>query len=855
MIPLMFIQKSEKLLKETTATIHSIKAKYLHSKHALELDFKINLDAHFSLMLELNEFDMPRYTYIKTLRKSEYQLVDPSKKDYTIEGDTVVFKLTYDDIIAIAKNKLTSSDMEKWDIKAKMLNPDKDPNILMQEFSFSKENNDIRFIINNKRFIYMADELEPILITDSKGTINASKIVGNYFIFPIELDSQEYQLAILHFNAFKNHYLFRQSEITHHLKIDGDNLIDGFERELYFFEGMVSVDNDNWSVQKFLDSQYNEEYKQYLFNALRDKNLYTEISNAFNIVKHNSVMIYDYKNNERLMGSVKVSVGYNKKTTPEIVMRVTNICDQFHKKKGTTLEFRIPLYNMYNLYHNTGFNYRLIDYGYFILNSEYEPVSTNLVNTELDGYVTASNDRYLFSISTYLIESILEKTTSSVIPILKELDEGVFISNRYNVAYIDFESNILTLNNAFTMKEIKFEEIPVSDDVLALKSSFFFLDTIESIFGLKLKAPLKSIEFDGISADMFYQVLLTIKTTESDDYLLEDISRDTHELQKSIIVRIANREIAIIYNSVKDRIYYIDLNNQDASLDIEEVKSISAYLSLESEERLKSVLDKNCIREFVVKNNGYAAKVDSELNVIPYMAYSTILKPLFSSRLGLKRPIGINEGYFVRNAKIKGMYRASDEVYKEVLRGVFLNSEAEFISAKIVEDALEVTIKAFEKEDTYRIKVGENGKFVCYDLFSNKKELPFNKKIFNESYGVISFSGYLALDMNIVKHYIENRDFVINLEVFVNFDDTSYFVATSNVITEIDRSFFEVSYDEGNSYAVLENWLSNELFGIIKPKNLSLDDRDMYVKVSKYSDKNKKIVKIDKDLSKYIVKP
>lgn len=851
MIPLMFIQKKENLLALTTAAITKMGAHYSHLREAIEIEVKLNLDAFFNIVVKLNEFDAPKYVYIKSLTTSEYIKVTPEVKKYTIEGRREVVVLTYDNIINIATNNLTYDEVEKWDIKTKMLNPSKDPDVKMTEFEYRKDS--LRFKVNNNFYEYRMDKTMPVLIQGLGQPIKPRTVIGNYYIYDVQFEDNGpvYSIALMHIRSFKNHYLFRQTKRTHKMRLVGDTIYDTFHDEYFFNDGMISIDNRNNSVQKFLNHQYDHEYKQYFFNAIRDKNLYTEIANTFNILKHNSFMVYDFTNDERLIGKADAYLEYNKNSTPEIVINLTNVRNQFGDERDYTFTFRAPIYNIYNILSNCHENYRLIDYGYFLVNNQFVTVSTNIVNEEQENYVTASNKKWFFSISLNYIDLIADNSTKSTIPILKVLDEDVFIPNIYNLKKIDFLNKEVSLINVFKEINIPFKSIDASPYVIATPDAKMFGDSFTEGFGLKFKIKPNSITFNPITPDRFNQVVLMIKTVEDDEYLLDDIIDDTAHLSNSVVVNLADRNLLMVLNNVKKYVYYIDLNNQDISRDFASVDSFAAFIEVENEDILKNILYEKSVKAYLVKNNGYGVNVDHQLNVKPYMVYKDIDRTFFSTEKGIVPNVETNEGYTIRNKQLKATFGYTDDTYKEVFRGVFRNSDYVIESMDLKDGKLNIHGTYNSSKKDYTISIDSKGVFRCFDVFGKEVTKDFDKKIFNDSYGVMTFDDCIGLDLNIINEYMKNNNLALDGRAFVGLDNESFYIKTdslTNISTEIKADFSE------SQYIAVENWLGDELFGIISLEYLDESPIDCYYECNVSKTDDATIYKIPVDLSKYIVK-
>ena len=849
MIPLMYIQKKDNLLAKTTAAITRMRAHYRHLRRAIEVSFEMNLEDNFSLMIELNEFDEPNNIYIKTLRNSEYTEVTPDVKEYTIENDREVVVISYETILNIAGNVVTKTEIENIDIKAKMLNPYKDPDVLMTYFSFN--DGFITFHVNDQSFNYYEHDLEPILQMGNE-FINPSRILGNYYIYDIELDSQPYEIALIHSRAFKHHYLFRQTDSTHQLTLNGNTIYDFYGDSYTFNEGMVNKNNNNISLQSFFDVVYDEEYKQYYFNAMRDNNLYTEIATAFDLTKHHSLNVYNLKTDERLMGKVNVRSEFNSKTVPEIVLEMDKPLDQFFNKTDYNIQFRFPVYNLVHILSSANQNYRLIDYGYFMVNGEFVAVSSNLVNEELFAYVTASNNKWFFSVSEFLLQRVLENITIYLVPMIKNIAPDVFLSSIYNLKEINYALKTVTLNNVFSYEEVGFDDVAQAQGIIAKENNTLFRPDVQKAFGINFNMPPVSIEFNPVTPDIYDEVALLTKMCENDEYLIPDIEANCMNFSRAMRIIIGMKSFILIYNLEKDYVYYLDMTNKTSTKDADGLEDMMTFLTIEDESSLISILKTFSLFTYMVKDKGYGVNVNNDLDVIPYMVYPGLANNTFSSEQGPVKPV-TNVGYINRNNKIKAAYNESSNVYKEHFKGIFAKYNTEITNVQIEKDNLLVSTTTDGTKSIFIVKIDSKGIYRCFDIFGNEAKLTYDKNALDTIYGPIAFNDYIAIDMNLVESYITNSDFTINGETSILFKDKALIVQSKKPVSELSKQD-DYKYTDTATVA-LENWFGYEIFGIITTDYLeSSKNSPFYCLTNIYKDDNQTIYRINSDVSKYIVK-
>ena len=853
MIPLMFIQKKENLLTKTTAAITKMEAHYRHLTRAIEVSFAMNLDDNFSLMLELNEFDEPHNIYIKTLRKSAYTKVTPEQPVYTLESDREVVVVDYDTIIEIAHNHVSYEKIKAMDIKAKMLNPAKDPDVKMTEFTYSAEAEVIHMFINNKRFTYTIDNkiMMPVLY-EGLTKIEPSRILGNYYIYSIELDGQDYELAIMHIASFKNHYLFKQTEKTHKLSIEKNTLTDKFNVTYTYKDGLIITNKGNKSLQQYFDVVYDEEYKQYLFNAMRDHNLYTEIALAYDLAKHHTFNAYNLTKDLRVMGKVIARAEFSKNTTPEFVLEIQDPLDQFFNKLDYKIEFRFPIYNLVKLVEDTNKNYRTIDYGYFTVDDKLEPISTDIINIEEVDYVTASNSEWFFSVSKYYLRAILENVPVYLIPIIKNLSKGVSLSSLFSLREIDYTKKEVVLNNVFTEQIISFNDIYSNNSMIVSKDQQLLVEDLQQAFGIKFLITPDKIAFNDIGPDKYDEVAMLIKMCEDDDYLLEDIEKDTMHFSRSMTLTISGKVFNIIYNLKRDYIYYLDMSNHTSSPDNTQMAQLNTFSKVVDEVELKRILEFLSLYEYIVKNYGFGVYIDNKLDVIPYVAYRNLLNDNYISGNMNLIVNNINIGYFNRNNQLQASYGASPFTYKEEFAGIYAGRGVTVEKIDLSGNGLTVTYTYDGDTTSTQITISDKGEYNFKDIFEKNKSLPFDKKIFDSSYGPISFNQFIAIDMNVAKEYITNKNLALNNETQIYFDKKALIIESKNPITTLSKED-NYKYTETASIA-LESWLGNEMFELINNNNLKhMTYGDCYSSVDIAKEDGLTVHRINRNTAKYII--
>jgi len=816
MIPLIFINTPDSLLEESTITITDMKPIYNYTTRTLEVEFQYNLNDYFQIRVVLNEFDQPKYVYLKTNKTTEYEEVTRSKNEYTLDGNYVVAILTFDDIIKLVNNTLKATDVEKWEIKSKLFSQNKDSLIKMTQFEFNDEMEIISFIVNGNRFDYHQYENMPTLYMN-RIKITPSFIYGNYYVFDVRFDDKDYQIAILHPKGFKNHYLFRQTFETHKMFIQDNVLTTALGDKYQYINGLISENGIKHSLQHFFKNVYNMEYIQYIFNIIRDNNLYTEIANAFNVVKHHSLMVYDLETDQRIVGKTNAKIILNRKGVPELKIWLKNTKDQFGNRYNHSIEARIPIVNILKTI-EAKTPYKLNDYGYVLFDGEFLPLAQELVDVEHPGYVTGSNIKKFVSLSVDYLRYIVKEQFSMLIPVLRMIDDSVGLLPNYALKNIDYSKKTITLQNVYELDEMAFSDISNSEEILADGTEqIFSADGVNNLFGISLKTPPLKVEFNPVTPDVYYTYMLLIKHTEPYDYLMEDIERDCYYLSAVVKLTYMDREFAFVLNDKKDYLYYLDLKNQDSSRTLDGVESMSLYVDSVNEEKLKKMIRENCVKQYMVKDEGFGIDVDKDLNLFPYIVYNSLQSPVFSGKDGFfQTPKGV--GFNTKTNQIAGAYKYSEKILVEKFRGIFGSYGVDVKNVSVVDGKVNISYLVDGQNRNIELSI-QDGEYVYYDVLGERKTADGKSLGLDDSYGNVFYkkdeiSGkYIAFDLNVIDYFIENDTVALNGEILFN-DGNNVYIIRDNNSNSFSDSDVNTEFTN-NSVICIESWYGNEIYGII----------------------------------------
>ena len=841
MIPLIVFQEKDKLFKEDTITITKIKADMLLSSRTLKVIYSFNLDSVFSLLIHLNEFDQPKYVEIQPANCKGYIKVERDKT-YQLRGSLATIEISANDIIAIANNSIKYDDIKNFKIRALMVNTDKDPDVYMDNFEAIVNAPYYSFRVNNSVFVYTASKTRPHLTQDGK-ECELIDVFGNYYIYKVFFGDKEYRLAIKEPHHLGNVFLFRETELTHSMQMENGVLTLNDGSFYQFKNGEMFVNANANSMLNFLRNDFYEEYKKYVFNATRDKNLYTHITNATSFVKFHSATAYDYLNNELILSNVDAKVALNKKTTPEIQITINKINATIH----------IPVYNAFNIINSSG-PYNFSEFGYITLDDDFLTISEDLIVEELNDYLTASNNRWFIGLNKNFIMKIIFEGIQNLIPTIKYIADDVFIPNLRALYEINYKDKTISLKN---IGDIEKYDIDEAFENKALEGNIFskIFSDVPSFATIDFNICPNRLVLSHPEPDELDEVVLIIKKSEPREYELNDIVKDTFYLSASLKIEFDNDVFMFVYNFAKDKIYYINLRNETVSNDLAKLETFSVYGKLDNynEAIMKRMLSSGSVKEFLIKDKGFGVTVNKDLKIFPYIVYTNIDGSELFSGYTLRDNIKTNVGYSVRNKEIKDGFGRDDFIVKEVIRGIYQYRDVEILKATIKDTAIELEISENGQNKIITIELTGSGEYGYFDVFDKMYTEKTNNGVykFRNIIGPIYSNGLVAVDINLIKEYINNKSFSALGEIAYELIETGEWVFNKTKdLTEIDRTKL-IDKPFQVSFIAIETWLGNELYSEVVVENLDELSEDGYL-VPLKTYENSELMSVEADLGKYL---
>ena len=481
------------------------------------------------------------------------------------------------------------------------------------------------------------------------------------------------------------------------------------------------------------------------------------------------------------------------------------------------------------------------------------------VTSELNGYVTASNNALFVSLSLKFLERIIQQALQNLSTKAKFLSDDVFMTSVYGVHEINYDDKEIVFNNILSKKYIKFEEAFDAGYLLGNKSSKIFTDPVDELFGIKFNARLASVKFSEPTIDTYTDVLLIIDKFEPRTYTQSRIENDTRNFAAGIKLEFADREFFFIYNFTLDKIYYVDYTNKTVSDDITKLSSLHLYVDPEKSNPtiIKRVLRFDSVKEYYIKARGLGIKVDNDLKIRPYVVYPLLNGEAFISEekaYDNKKNVFVpNIGYNVRNNALKTDWGVNNNIVKEVIRGIYQFNDTEVEKAILKDGKLTITYSNNGETKTIPITITNEGTYTYYDVFDKRNTIKTKLGIanFTNSIGSLWSNGEIVVDINIIRMYIVNNTFNLLGDAFYMADNDIAVFITDEKITTIDRSYIPTNHFYPVTYS-FESWLGDEYYGEIEVKNIIPDSEDGYIAVGKIHNDKRSEITIERDLSKYI---
>jgi hypothetical protein len=729
MIPLIYILPTDDLYTSATGIVTEVTPQYSHYRHAIQIEFKYNLDEFFYLEIYMSELDQPQSIALTGYYSSIKYDIDSDVEEYTLVGKKVGVKISRETVLGIINNIIDTNEFEEGiEIDLKILQDKTDIANRPVISSYALLPDGIEVTINEVRYEYTSgdedNDYEPTLTSDTASAV-PDYVDGIYSIFNLSGANDGLSFVAIPPHDFNDHFLFREKEWMRYASIvDGAVVFGG--NEFFYNNGAISTNGSKVSMHKFLEAEKNTEEKQYIFNAARDKNLYSEISLLWPAVKHDSMTVYDLKNNILIRGRVDYYIGSSKSTGEQKHhIHMTDCVDFFGRivEKEYIFEYNpIPILN--------GDKYQMnnaSEYGRFfekdLLTGDITPVVTDASHIDIEDYryMNASNNNLAFSISIARAkkESSKMKHGTTTFKVVSSGD-AVLPSMVFDTVNFD-DNNILFKNGTLSFLESisNRHRYAVSLGTSVLGS----IDAMSDFCGVEFNIPPYEISVSNINITNFSDYVMLCRMVEQPTYGIAGVRKDTNDLGMSIMFRFQDTDIVCVYNRGKDKIYYINYSKKETVDTIDDMPYIfTKYLSSINEASLKAFLTKGATSQYTIPKTSMPIVVTFENGKLMYeevineiiIDNNNMLDRAFytSSSAYLADEIidtpSDNRHYIPRRSAegfLRSKFESISTVYRQVATGLYSSTPCVFKSVSVDDSSVVYVVSCDNNDITISINI------------------------------------------------------------------------------------------------------------------------------------------------------
>ena len=828
MIPLMYVLPTDAVYTPASGVVTKITPSYSHYRDSIQVEFKYNLDEYFYLEIGLNEFDQPSAVSLYGFYNSHTIEMNDLISDYHLIGKKVSIILTKEVILEIANNLVTPASFQEGSEIEFSIIQDKQAvseraiiskiEILPMSVELTIDAVDMVYAIGTK-----STSFQPTLAYGGQTHV-PDAVDGYYNIFTLEGVNAGKSLVIIPPQDFENHYIFRQNESLKSLAIAPSGAVSIKGTEYFYNNGLMDYFGLTMSMQFFLIYDKDEDYKTYIFNAARDKNLYSEISLLFPAVQHNSMTIYDLEENVLIKGQVNYFGEIDSETDKLLYcVSMTKCKDFFGRDVDKTYKFKFLPSKILSEDIKRIKNAAKVGTVYVTDNATGEvdviPMDAKDINFQKEGYLTASNNKYSVSLKkkTLIHKSELMRGNFKN---FKAITGGDFMSPLYRFDTIDFESNTITVRNGTMLITRDLRD----KDVLVVSTGSSRLDAQEHMSdfaGIELPISPTSITTSGINITNFSDYVMLCRMVEESTYGIAGVRRDTKDLLYSLTLSFLDTDITVIYNIRADKLYYINFAKKETvTSHIDMPYVFSKYMSSIDEVKLKAFLQYGSISTFkayTTANSSYVSMVNDELfseEVIheKYLDDNHNITSMMSSSLGLTSfehlaySAGVQGAYIPRPGEIDVMktnFGRNISIYRKAMTGVYANKDIDIVSASIIDSMFTITF--IHDDETHTTSISLQGgpteirKGIKKSIFSDAVDFTYMSACtydstvsydnLYQSYSMLvaeaSLDVGMAFDLNVLELMSSKQTLGVNNTLLISYGNRMFMTsgALSNTVT------------------------------------------------------------------------
>lgn len=680
----------------------------------------------------------------------------------------------------------------------------------------------------------------------------------NFYFFDIDSIVPGHTMLLAPVKDFKNHYLFRGKN-----KIDSVSLLPSGAVQVNsgtvtsVSNGVVTVNGSRRSFERYISFQPGSEFKTYIFNAAYDKNLYSEISLLIASVKHNGMSVYDFKKNTIVKGSIVQDVLIDP-VTDMVMHRITmkNTKDFFNNPYGFEFEFiyapravlsKTKLDSITNL-NSFGMVYKTdVNTG----ERELIPLSSDEIDVNQEGSVSASNNRLFISVNRERMRTFsMDRMIQNGLP--KKISNNDSIHGIYSIENIDYEDKTISISKGTNSDVYQFSDYRLNSILARKDSSSILVDQPTDFAGIVFKMPVMFIDMNFINIETFSDAVLLTRVVEEADYGIEKIIKDCGKFAWHIYIQFAGASVLVIFNKIKDKIYYIEFDRKVVNTDSNNLELVL--------DRLIEIPDERLLKEFLFfhslgksnnkipgasqiittsENGIYAQRIESFPAVKEDFSlgrYSVVngslvdIDLILSGRLGniLYSPKEYSNKDLVRN------FMKSKFNFRPIFNGVLSSANHSILTADLVENKL--TLSVFDGSGKFNISIEKDAgtfelrkgykvdlisdasifeEIVPYDIMSNQSIYKIYQ-VFDMIVVEFEFGGRIAFLAPMIDRMISVQDLSIDGSISFKDSDFMTMLRLSNVASFDISNYANQTREKASSFFVFEN---NDVILDIIPNN------------------------------------
>jgi len=723
MIPLINILPTDSLYSQVSGVITKITPTYSAFRNAIQIEFKYDLNEYFYIEIELSELHQPRRVTLYGFYKEASIDVADDINEYPLVGEKVVVIMSKDTILDIVNNVATADSIETgMEIKLKAIIDKSKPEDRPIISEIDVGDNGIVFTLDGVECSYTAGTIftnfKPVFEYGSE-EIELNAVDGNLAIYHLP---NGYSFAAVFPDKISKHYIFRQNSTMKKMFIDADT-INTMGATITYRNSLVSKNGAFYTMQRYLFPQEGMEYRQYLFNAARDKNLYTEVSLLFPSIVHNFMSVYDMEENDMLIGEYSyfsrqsmVSGGYVS------VIMMDNCKTLYGKSVDKTFVFEFEPTKAIAIRNGTYNNISDIGNMFVVDGNDTDVLLFDETEAELytEEFLYGANARYAVSININALKKSAKETsihsdTASFVTHNDILPPG----ERFEL--VDYDESLVGIQNGSIRSELSFDE--ARKKFIVVGDSEIFTDTPPTFFGgITMNASPTRISTSDVNITNYNTIALLCRFVEDPTYGVEGVKRGTRNFAYTMSISFDIVDVMIVLNVDGDYLYVLDITNKYASKTLEgSSPAVKAVISSIDFGLVKRFLLNRSYKDYVVEKTSFplilrsgeypayqlacpVSYIDDDGDFLAHYVTSeeVVTDEAIESTNGDKVIVPA----FSKQNVLSKTFGQDASIMKEIATGIYASSGVDIVSCAANGDIFEIVTSSETGEDTTRISLG-----------------------------------------------------------------------------------------------------------------------------------------------------